>query len=194
MNINNRHKVFISFQHGNPLIDPKCGQKWKERFEFLFHQQFGSMISKSVQDGDIRDGILTETTRQKIRDEYIADATVTVVLIGPETWKRKHVDWEISSSIRETKNNSRCGLLGILLPTYPDYNRITNQYNPYTIPPRLYDNIKKGYASIHLWNENSNTVQDWIHKSFERRKTIIPDNSYPLFGNNRSDNQNQWQY
>ena len=34
--------------------------------------------------------------RQKIRDEYIRDATVAIVLIGPRTWQRKHVDWEHS--------------------------------------------------------------------------------------------------
>jgi hypothetical protein len=137
---------------------------------------------------------MTDSTRQKIRDEYIAGATVTVVLIGPETWKRKHVDWEISSSIKDTKNNSRCGLIGILLPTYTGYNSTANTYDQFTIPPRLFDNTKNGYAIIYLWNENPNSVQDWIHKAFERRTTIIPDNSFPMFSNNRSADQKQWQY
>jgi len=188
-----RHKVFISFHHGNPSIDSNCGQRWKEKFEQLFHHQYESIISKSVQDGDIQDGILTETTRQKIRDQYIADATVTIVLIGPDTWKRKHVDWEISESIRDTKNNARCGLIGILLPSYPNYNSSTNTYDPYTIPPRLYYNIKKEFATIHLWNENPIVVQQWIHSAFERRNKILPDNSYPMFSNNRPDSQFRWQ-
>jgi hypothetical protein len=191
MDTNKRHKVFVSFHHGDPTIDPQCGQRYKERFEHLFSTYFDATITKSVQDGDIKDGIATETTRQKIRDEYIADATVTIVLIGPETWKRKHVDWEISSSIRDTSRNPRCGLLGILLPTYPDYNREKNQYNPNTVPPRLYSNIKSGFASIHVWNESPSIVQNWIHEAFLRRNKIIPDNSYPLFANNRSGSQ--WQ-
>ena len=66
---------------------------------------------------------------------YLKDSTVTVVLIGEETWKRKHVDWEIGSSLRQTQNNSRSGLLGIILPTYP--RESVKKYNPYTIPPRL---------------------------------------------------------
>jgi hypothetical protein len=188
----NKHKVFISFHHGVKTIDPQCGQFWKERFEALFHDHYETIISKSVQDGDIKDGIQTETTRQKIRDEFIADATVTVVLIGPETWKRKHVDWEISSSIRDTKNNSKCGLIGILLPTYPNYNPVKNTYNGKTIPPRLQKNIDCGFATIHVWNENPAVVSDWIHKAFERRDKINPDNSYPMFANNRPDNQTQW--
>jgi Thoeris protein ThsB, TIR-like domain len=189
----NKHKVFISFHHGNKTIDPKCGQYWKERFESLFRDYYETIISRSVQDGDIKDGIQTETTRQKIRDEFIADATVTVVLIGPDTWKRKHVDWEISSSIRDTKNNSRCGLIGILLPTYPNYDSVKNTYNGNTIPPRLQKNIDCGFATIHVWNENSAIVSDWIHKAFERRNKINPDNSYPMFANNRPDNQTKWQ-
>lgn len=186
-----KHKVFVSFHHGNKKIDPKCGEYWKERFEKLFHDQFETIISKSVQDGEIEDGLKTETTRQKIRDEYIAEATVTIVLIGPETWKRKHVDWEISSSIRDTKNNSRCGLIGILLPTYKDFNKEKNTYNPNTIPPRLFYNIERKFASIHVWSEDQIIVQDWIHKAFERRYSVLPDNSYPEFKNNRTGNQ--WQ-
>jgi len=187
------HKVFVSFHHGEKLIDPKCGQYWKERFEYLFHDYYEAIISRSVQDGDIKDGLQTETTRQKIRDEFIADATVTVVLIGPETWKRKHIDWEISSSIRDTINNPRCGLIGILLPTYPNYDPIKNTYNPNTIPPRLQKNIDCGFATIHIWNENPSIVQSWIHAAYERRDKIAPNNSYPMFVNNRAADQKQWQ-
>jgi hypothetical protein len=188
-----KHKVFVSFHNGDKAIDPKCGHYWKERFESLFHDYYETLISISVQEGDIKDGLSTETTRQKIRDEFIADATVTVVLIGPETWRRKHVDWEISSSIKDTKKNPRCGLLGLLLPTYPNYDPIKRTYHPKTIPPRLQKNIECGFATIHVWNENPIIVQDWIHQAFERRDKVLPDNSYPLFGNNRPANQTQWQ-
>lgn len=183
-----RHKVFISFHHGEPT-DPFSGQKYKERFEQLFSSYYDAMITKSVQDGDIKDGLSTETTRQKIRDEFIADATVTVVLIGPETWKRKHVDWEISSSIRDTAKNPRCGLIGILLPTFPMNN---NTYNKNKIPPRLWYNIECGFAKIYRWSENPLMVQQWIHDAFLRRNKILPNNSYPMFGNNKSTDLNQW--
>ena len=39
------------------------------------------IVDKSVEDGDIDDdNLATETIRQKIRDDFIADATVTIVL------------------------------------------------------------------------------------------------------------------
>lgn len=172
-----RHKVFVSYHHAND-------QYYKNLFDNLFSNIYDIMVSKSVQIGDIDSNLSTERIRQKIRDEYLRDSTVTVVLIGSETWKRKHVDWEIGSSIRQTEYSSRSGLLGIVLPTYP--RKDLTKYDPYTIPPRLYDNVKSNFAQIYNWNDNSFVVQKWIHDAFERRNKIIPDNSFPSFMNNRS--------
>lgn len=174
-----RHQVFVSYHHS--VYD----QPYRNNFENLFANIHDIMVSKSVQIGEIASNIETETIRQKIRDEYLRDSTVTVVLIGAETWKRKHVDWEIGSSIRQTQNNQRSGLLGIILPTYPRNDQ--SKYNQYTIPPRLYDNIQCGFAKIYNWsNNNPASVQKWIHEAFERRNKVTPDNSFPNFVNNRT--------
>ena len=91
-----RHKVFISYH-----VDD---QKYKDRFAQMLKND---IVNKSVKDDDIDDtNIKVETIRQKIRDDYIADATVTVVLIGPCTWQRKHVDWKLVPVLRDTKKNS----------------------------------------------------------------------------------------
>ena len=91
-----RHKVFISF-HEKDI-------KYKENFVRMMGNR---IVDRSVDTGNIDDtGLKTETIRQKIRDEYIRDATVAIVLIGRRTWQRKYVDWEIGSSIRGTKRNS----------------------------------------------------------------------------------------
>lgn len=177
--LTNRHKVFVSYHHAND-------QYYRNRFEQLFSGAHDIMVSKSVQIGDINTYLPAETIRQKIRDEYLRDSTVTVVLIGAETWKRKHVDWEIGSSIRNTQFNPRSGLIGILLPTYPRPYNEPNNYTSYTIPPRLHDNIQCGFAKIYNWSEDPKIVHDWIHEAFNRRNKINPDNSYDNFVNNRS--------
>ena len=174
-----RHKVFVSYHHAND-------QYYREEFENLFSNIYDIMVSKSVQIGEIDPYLKTETIRQKIRDEYLRDTTVTVVLIGTETWKRKHVDWEIAASIRNTQFNPRSGLIGIFLPTYPLSS--DNKFNHCTIPPRLYDNWKGGFAKLYNWNTNPSVVQQWIHDAFTRRTKINPDNSYPNFINNRASN------
>jgi len=145
------------------------------------------IVDESVRDGDIDDdNLATETIRQRIRDAFIRDATVTIVLIGPCTWQRKHVDWEIGSSLRDTPLNSRCGLLGILLPNHP--NAGATQYRPNLIPPRLADNVlgDNPYARIYHWSNNAADIRQWIHTAFERRGGPIPDNRRLQFRINRS--------
>ena len=175
--MNDRHRVFVSYYHDED-------QDYRELFENLFADIHDIMVSESVEIGDIKPNLPPERIHQIIRDEYLRDSTVTVVLVGAHTWQRKFVDWEIGSSIRDTKNNSRSGLLGILLPTYPRASSDT--YDPYTIPPRLYDNIQCGFAKIYNWSNDPHQVQSWIHDAFKRRREILPDNSRDSFKNNRS--------
>ena len=170
-----RHKVFISLHHDD--------EEYKKRFAQMMKED---VVDKSVEDGDIDDqNTKTATVRQKIRDEFIAEATVTVVLIGPCTWKRKHVDWEIGASLRKTKKNSRCGLLGILLPNHPDFDK--EEYDPRLIPPRLADNCEGNdpYACLYDWSNQAMDIRQWIHRAFQRRNGIPPDNSQEQFSRNR---------
>ncbi|OIP53333.1 MAG: hypothetical protein AUK31_01680 [Fibrobacteres bacterium CG2_30_45_31] len=191
-----KHKTFLSFHHKD--------EGYRDRFEQEYSEDRGDYVSRSVKDGDIDPTWPTERIRQKIRDEFISDATVTLVLISPDTWKRKHVDWEISSSIRDTKNNPRNGLLGILLPnyqytmdgcSYADIKRTESGrlYNPFTIPPRLFENVQCGYAKIYSWPATYNDVKKWIHDAYLGKEIKNPSNAYPLFSKNRNDDQRYWQ-
>lgn len=177
--MNDRHRVFVSYYHCED-------QGYRELFENLFVDIHDIMVSESVEMGDIDPNLSTERVRQIIRDEYLRDSTVTVVLVGAHTWQRKFVDWEIGSSIRQTQYSSRSGLLGIILPTYPRSFDNPNSYYRYTIPPRLHDNIECGFAKIYNWSNNPTEVQNWIHDAFKRRTERQPDNSRDSFKNNRS--------
>ena len=172
-----RHKVFISYHHDE---DQEC----KNRFVKIMGD---NIIDRSVDVGAIVDSnLLLDEVRRRIRDDFIADATVTVVLIGPCTWKRKHVDWEIGSSLRKTKKNSRCGLLGILLPHHPDFGK--DSYELGLIPPRLADNCEGDdpYACLYDWSNQAVDIRQWIHRAFKRSKrTPYPNNGRQQFGGNR---------
>ena len=179
-----RHKVFVSFHHED--------QRYKDYFVRMMGDD---IVDRSVEAGDIDDQRLaTETIRQRIRDNFIQDASVTVVLVGKCTWQRKHVDWEIGSSLRDTKLNKRCGLLGILLPSHP--NARMEKYNLHLLPPRLADNCgtRDSFAEVYEWSYDSGTVRRWIHAAFERRTTVLPNNARRQFGRNRSgDCTDGWQ-
>jgi len=175
-----RHKVFVSYHHEND-----------EKYRNLFEKEFGTIyVSKSVEIGDIDPNLKTETIRQKIRDEYLRDSTVSVVLVGKETWKRKHIDWEIGSSLRHTEFNPRSGLLGIILPTRTDFGK-NKKFDPYTLPPRLYDNIECEYSKIYDWPERSSSLMTWIDDAYKIKDKKNPDNSRKPFANNRSGDK--WQ-
>ncbi|HLO77227.1 MAG TPA: TIR domain-containing protein [Magnetospirillum sp.] len=170
-----RHKVFVSYHHEND-------QAARNQFERLCVAN-DIMIPWSVRDGDIDPTLPDDTIRQKIRDEFLREPTVTVVLVGTETWKRKHVDWEIGSTIRDTRLNPRAGLIGILLPSYWEkYGSI----NKHTIPPRLWDNVEREYATLHRWTTDTSKIQTWIHDAFLRRDKVLPDNSCEGFRKDRT--------
>lgn len=173
--------MFVSYHHAD--------QNHKDRFVQMMGDR---IIDKSVAIdyeqiyGDVPP---TESTLQSIREDYIASASVTVVLIGRCTWQRRYVDWEIASSLRDTPTNPRCGLLGILLPSHPNYE--ARCYNPRLIPPRLTDNCDgdASFARIYQWPgpQGVNNIVEWIHSAFKRRKkNPPPNNRRDQFRRNRS--------
>ena len=170
-----RHKVFVSYHHDND-------QEYRDRFEKLFVSVYDIMNSRSVEMGDIPGGLKLDEISRRIRDGYLSNSTVTVVLIGRDTWRRKHVDWEIAATIRDTDANQRSGLVGVFLPTHPSFNK--HSYNQYTIPPRLYYNVECGFAELHGWSESPNDVARWIDNAYKHRKSGAPDNSFVKFARN----------
>lgn len=179
-----KHKTFISYHHANDEF-------YKREFKKIFADIHDIIVPWDVEIGDIDPNLKTDTIRRKIRDEYLRDSTVTVVLIGSQTWQRKHVDWEIYSSLRDTTANPRSGLVGILLPTHPNFNSLN--YNPHIIPPRLHDNLQNGFAKLYDWNANPAYVERWIHEAFMNRRSpkVSPNLQRELYKNNRTGNQ--WQ-
>lgn len=175
-----RHKVFISYFHEDD-------QEWKDRFVRMMGDR---IVDRSVNIGDIvGNSPPAEDNLRRIREQHISDATVTVVLVGSRTWQRKYVDWEINATLRDTNMNPRCGLLGILLPTHPDYNR--SSYNPRLIPPRLAYNCggDDPYAKIYHWRgaQSADSVHDWVHLAFKRRRRQPePGSGLPPFADNRT--------
>ena len=102
------HKVFVSYHHAND-------QYYKEHLVSMARRH-GIFIDKSVDTGDIDDSLSDPRIRTLIRDNYLRDSTVTILLVGFETARRKHVDWEIYSSMFDGKINKKSGILVVNLP------------------------------------------------------------------------------
>lgn len=134
-----RHKVFVSYYHADD-------QYYRDELERAFSHL---IISKSVQPGDISTDVSAEYIKRLIQQEFVSDASVVIVLVGPKTRCRKHVDWEISAGLNK-KVGGYSGLLGVLLPTFPLQS---NTYDPSHLPARLKDNVDSGYAGLYKWDD-----------------------------------------
>ncbi len=149
-----KRKTFVSYYH-------KDDQDSRTKFENLFGDL---IVSKSVEDGDIDSDNSDEYIKQLIQKEYLSDTTVLVVLIGPKTKCRMHVDWEISGAI-SSRVGGNSGLVGILLPNHPDYGEGKN-YNAVNIPKRLAANLDSGYAKLYDWTDDRIKMQQYIDNAF----------------------------
>jgi hypothetical protein len=96
------HKVFISYHHRN--------DQWYKEWLLHINRIYPIFIDASVDISDVPDYLDDQTIRQRIRDDYLRDSTVTIVLVGTETKRRKHIDWEIYSSMRDGLVNKRSGM------------------------------------------------------------------------------------
>ena len=84
------------------------------------------------------------------------------------------------------KKVSGCsGLLGLCLPTDPDYDK--DKFNPNIVSPRLVDNIKSGYAKLYDWTEEEQKIKKWIEDAFNAgiEKAELIDNSRLQFKRNK---------
>ena len=108
------HEVFISYHHQND-------NAYKEELISL-NKRYKVFIDKSVDTGDIDPNLPPQSIRTEIRDNYLRNSTVTLLLVGTETKKRKHIDWELYSSMIDGQINKKSGIIVVQLPsTYPEY-------------------------------------------------------------------------
>jgi len=152
-----RRKTFVSYYH-------KDDEQYRLQFEKLTSDL---IVNKSVDSGDIDSDSSDEYIKQLIQKEYLKDTTVLVVLIGPNTKCRKHVDWEISGALDYKVGDHYAGLLGILLPNHPDFNKDKYYYS--NLPIRMAKNAESNYAKIINWTSDRKSLQDMIEDAFRGR-------------------------
>lgn len=197
-----KHKVFISYHHKND-------QAYKEALLEL-NDAHDLFIDQSVDSGGIDDDLPDQRIREIIRDDYLRDTTVTVLLVGTETARRKHIDWEIYSSMYNGTVNKQSGVLVINLPStgstlgtaahgdlekkvvYPEIDGwssidVRTNYEeryPY-MPARIVDNLMKSDAKISVvsWDRATADIErlrTLIDLTFDDRQACEYDLSRPM--------------
>jgi MTH538 TIR-like domain (DUF1863) len=152
-----RPRIFASYQHATD-------QHYYNEFSRVFHD-----THECVYDGSLDDEIDSDDhdyIKQRIRDEFIAGTSCTVVLVGPTTYQRKHVDWEIKATL-----DKEHGLIGVQLPNLP-----VQWNNTVLVPDRLHSNIKSGYALWLTWQQviaSASGFTQYVTAASNRSKDLI---------------------
>ena len=168
-----KHKCFISY-HGD---DRNSVQNFLDEFDDVF---IAKELDVTYTD-DIIDSTDPEYVMRQVREKYLTDSTVTIVLWGKCTAVRRYVDMEMASSLRDDPVNKRSGLLGINLKSFGTSGKASK---------RFYDNYskddEKDYAVYIPYPETKAGLRNAIQKAYDRRTTRTPDNKQELRQRNGS--------
>ncbi len=186
------HKCFISFKDED--------EDYKEYLVTNYRKQ---MINKSLEeaiDSEDEDYIM-----RKIREEHLADSTVTIVLIGSRSnenlgyEEQKYIKRELQASLYDGEDNTRNGILGIVLPSmtssvYTGSHKCetclkTHNYvniNDTTIIKEFSKNYyienpsgkccwkeEDRYCVLVKWEDFINNPQEYIQKAYDKRSADI---------------------
>ena len=96
-----RHKVFISYYHADDQYYKNYLIGMKEYIPNFGYQSI--FDDYSVHENEVDDaGLTDEQVRRIIRNDYIQDATVLVLLCGQNHKRRKHIYWEIHAAMYDS--------------------------------------------------------------------------------------------
>ena len=151
-----RRKVFISHSHLHEIEN----QKFLNDFANVF-------VAKELgvsDDDDFINSPNTDYVMQRIRELYIEDSTVTIVLLGSCTHSRRYVDWEIKASLRQGEDFLPNGLLGITLPSTNGTSHLPERFSS-----NWNSEQEKSYALYHSYPQSADQLRGWIEEAFQRR-------------------------
>ena len=156
-----RHKVFISYHHDDQNEVEDFVDTFDKERQVFTTRALGVEMEDDIINSDNPDYVM-----KRIRELYLRDSTVTIVLIGKCTWARRYVDWEIQASLRHGQTVTPNGLLGIVLPSAGK--------KPITAPDRLMKNLlgehsDEGYARWYWYPTHEDQLSAWIQDAFNAR-------------------------
>lgn len=186
------HKSFISFKTEDSA--------YKEAIQLLPSLD---IIDKSLDEAIKSDD--EEYIMQKIREDYLADSTVTIHLIGLKSaealgWEeQKFIKRELQASLYNGEGNTRSGILGIVLPTMYDQiykgayvctpcgtnvscvlvNADTTisefHKNYYIDPDKCHHGEDDRYCVLVKWDDFKADPNKYIEQAFAKREHYIAD-------------------
>jgi hypothetical protein len=126
-----RRKCFISYHHADESEVATFIRTFDHVTNMFISRGLGAAMS-----GDIINSNNSDYIMSKIRQDFLANSTVTLVIIGNCTWARRYVDWELQASLRSGEKTIPNGVLGIKLPSFSS-GQYPDRLNANLLPPNL---------------------------------------------------------
>jgi hypothetical protein len=154
-----RRKCFISYHHHDEREVQDFIQAFDHDRDILISRGIGASMA-----GDIINSNNSDYIMRRVREDYLRDSTVTIVMVGSNTWGRKFVDWEIAASLRNTALSNRNGLMAITLPSVA--GAADRQ-----LPARVDDNVngEHGYARWWKYPTSPFGLAERIEQAYQAR-------------------------
>ncbi|MBI4825212.1 MAG: TIR domain-containing protein [Nitrospirae bacterium] len=153
-------KVFISFHQKDRGEVDDFIKRWANREGVFIPKALGAS-----DNDDFVNSTNPEYVMSRIREKYLGDSTVSIILIGKCTHSRRYMDWEIKTSLRQGDYTPN-GLIGILLPSCG-----TSAH----LPQRFKDNWEREesscYARYRAYPTAASQLADWIEDAYYARTT-----------------------
>lgn len=143
--------MFLSFHHadGDEVV--------------TFLERFGGAVDRAlslgVSDAD-RPFPMGDSSRllDRISRRYLGEATMTLVLIGATTWRRRYVDWEIAATFHGAPKRA---VLGVQLAS-------ASTRTP--VPPRLA--AAGRHAAVRPHPHSAEELRGWITDAHEEQSGL----------------------
>jgi hypothetical protein len=174
-----KRKVFVSYYHKeDQYYYNELSEVCSDRLELFYDNSLDREINSD------NDNYVLSTIAQ----DHIKGSSVTLVLCGPNSYKRKWIDWEIYRTLEKDKPS----IVGIILPNnIPLHNTSSvasrlHYLNPsdehgyqhansiYLLPRRLKTNLETGFAKLITWTEitkNPHALQSIIEIAINEPKS-----------------------
>lgn len=167
-----KRKVFFSYYRDDRPAVNKFVDRWSDVF---IAKNLVAYDDRSLICGNDGDYILS-----KIRNDYLEDSTVTLVLMGTCTHSRRYIDWEIKSSLRQGCYAPN-GLLGVVLPNLSDAPHIPERFSC------NWNNASESYAEYYHAPSSEEQLGRWIEHAYNARaaRSHLIKNTQDMWSDNK---------
>lgn len=186
------HKCFISFKTED--------SDYKDEIQNMGIDMIDKSLNEAI-DSEDEDYIM-----RKIREDYLSDSTVTIFLIGcysaenSPNQDQSYIKRELQASLYNGKNNSRNGILGVVLPNMidkiykgtsfcatcnethnivliDDFTTIKEFHTNYYIQPcpGCCWTEDDRYCVLVKWEDFKSNPEEYINQAYEKRSAPIAD-------------------